>query len=144
MIKPETKGEVEYLKDYGFSYTIVSLFDDIRYNTRVNIDGRTLTLICGYNNRTKTRWISIETSSGSVLLRRTPLVLGRQCELDSVALNFDMDYLVGISPKDKNKVFPEDHDYLNWSKDFNLVFTGMPYTGTKKMKRDLLDALVGE
>ena len=144
MILPTEIDQYNYLKSYGFSYTFVSLFDDIRYNTRVNIGGRTLTLICGYNNRTKTRWISVETSGGAVLLRRTSLVLGRQCELDSVALNFDMDYLVGIAPKDKNKVFPENHDYLNWSRDFNLVFTGMPYSGTRKMKRDLLDALVGE
>lgn len=144
MIKPNTRGGVDYLKSYGFGFTFLSLFNDVRYNTRVSLNGRNIVVVCGYSQRTKMRWISLEASNGDVLLRRTPLTYGRECELDPIARNHDLDFVVKLSLKDKSKAIPEDYDYLNWSKDFRLVFIGLPFTSNRKMKRDLLDYLVGE
>ena len=89
---------------FGYEYVYVSVFNDIRYNTKVSLNGRNLTLICGYNNRSKERWVSLETSDKTVLLKRTPLIEGRVCELDPVSWNYGLDYYITLAKKDMNVV----------------------------------------
>lgn len=129
---------------FGYEYVYVGVFNDIRYNTKVSLNGRNLTLICGYNNRSKERWVSLETGDKTVLLKRTPLIEGRVCELDPVSWNYGLDYYITLSKKDINKELGESYDYLNWGNDFRIAFVGKPYSSNKEMKRLLLNVLVGE
>lgn len=132
--------------EYGFNHTTFSVSNDIRYNTRVSLDSTRLIITCGYNNRTKLRWISIETVSGDVLLRNTSLKFGRQCELLPIARDYNLNYFVTLKAKkplaNSTSSF-EGYDYLNWSKDFDLCFVGMPYSSVLKMRDNYLDVMVG-
>lgn len=129
---------------FGYEYVYVSLFSDIRYNTRVSLNGRNLKLVCGYDNRNKSRWVSLETSDNTVLLKRTPLDYGRVCELDAISHRYDLDYYITLAKKDPNKEVAENYDYLNWDKDFRIAFVGKPFSSNREMKRCLLNVLVGE
>lgn len=134
------------LGKYGFNHTTFSVSNDIRYNTRVSLDSARLIITCGYNNRTKLRWINIETVSGDVLLRNTPLKFGRRCELLPIARDYNLNYYVTLKAKKplaNNTSSFEGYDYLNWSKDFDLCFVGMPYSSILESENGYLNLMVG-
>lgn len=134
------------LGEYGFNHTTFSLSNDIRYNTRVSLDSTRLIITCGYNNRTKLRWIRIETTSGDILLRNTPLKFGRQCELLPISRDYNLNYFVTLKakkPLSSSVSIFDGYDYLNWSKDFDLCFVGMPYSSVLNLKDEYLNIKMG-
>lgn len=139
----ENKIEKSLISNSGISKVAVSLFDDVRYNTKLTIDSVPLVMVCGYNMRSKLRWISLETQEGDVLLKRSFIKLNRKCALDSLAYEYDLDYYVTLKKKDVNATISESYDYLNWSKDFDLVFVGRSLSKTKSLRNNYIRKVVG-
>lgn len=131
-----------FFGEYGFNHTTFSVHNDLRYNTRVTLGTTDIIITVGYNNRTKLRWVDVETSSGDILLKKTSLKFGRKCELLPVSKSYDLDYFLTLKKK-RNNVDHDGYNYLNWSNDFELCFVGKPNSSNRKMKENYLNVKVG-
>lgn len=110
----------------GLEFLNVSVSDRPKYVTTFALQGVRVTMRCGYNTRSKLRWIILLDDNGDILLPQTFLKYGRRCELGFVSNQYNLNHYVTLRPKDTSKVFPESHNYLNWSRDFNICFVGYP------------------
>lgn len=116
----------------GLNLVDVSLSNEAKYVTSFNIKGVQITMRCGYNTRNKLRWIILLDSRGNVLLPQTFLKSKKRCELGFLSNQYGMHYYVTLKAKDYLKDFKSNHDYLNWSKDFNICFVGYDYEDKEK------------
>lgn len=113
-----------------------SLSNIPNYNTKISIQNTQINVSCGYNTRNKLRWIILFDSYGNVLLPQTFLKLGKRCELNYNANQNNLNYYVTLKPKNSSlkKTSPDaSYDYLNWSNDFELFFSGR-----EQVKEDIL------
>lgn len=105
-----------------YYYTNYTLSDDNNYSVDASIDDVSVVMYFGYNSRLGKRWISVETTTGTVLLERTFLDIGRE-----VKFNINAE-LLGINeatlmlyPTNENG----DTDFLNWSKNYRILIWGI-------------------
>lgn len=105
-----------------YYFTTYTLSDDLNYTVDTVIDDVNVIISFGYNSRLGKRWVSIETSTGAVVLERTFLEVGRE-----IKFNINAD-LLGIN-KATLMLFPVDPDMagsiLTWSKDYRILISGM-------------------
>ncbi|QXM18448.1 hypothetical protein Phab24_id002 [Acinetobacter phage Phab24] len=100
----------------------LALFNNLNYYNDVVIDGISCRFTFEYNERVGTRYLSIVTASGTVLLSQTPLFKEHELYLD---VNAD---LIGIHEcmiklvKLDNLI---DDDLLNWSDNYIIYIKGV-------------------
>lgn len=103
--------------------TTISLNESPKYKTSFSLENVQVNLLCGYNTRSKLRWIILTDRSGNVLLPQTFLSVNKRCELGFYANENNLHYFVYLKPKNSNSDY-SDYDYLSWKYDFDLVFVG--------------------
>lgn len=128
-------SDIDYklLKDLEVKYVSVSLSNLPNYNTKFNLQSTRIFMQCGYNFRSKTRWIILTDASGDVLLTQTFLKYRRRCELNFESNRLDLDYYVTLKPKDIAFEMPDGYDYLNWADDFDICFVGHAHSLTERL-----------
>lgn len=126
------------------SFITVPVSDKIHYVSKIDILQRPLNLICGYNTRNKMRWIMITDQGNKPILTQTFLKNKKICEFNFNANRKGLSFTVTLKPKSKDIVIPDDYDYLNWSKDFDLYFLGRLQTTEEKFKINWRTVYVGE
>lgn len=100
----------------------LALFNNLNYYNDVVIDGVSCRFTFEYNERVGTRYLSIVTASGTVLLNQTPLFKEHELYLD---VNAD---LIGIHEcmirlvKLDNLI---DDDLLNWADNYIIYIKGV-------------------
>lgn len=100
----------------------LALFNNLNYYNDVVIDGISCRFTFEYNERVGTRYLSIVTASGTVLLSQTPLFKEHELYLD---VNAD---LIGIHEcmiklvKLDNLI---DDDLLNWEDNYIIYIKGV-------------------
>lgn len=128
---------------FQYSKLRVSLHNDIRYQTRINLDSSNLVLYFGYNVRSKSRWVCVTSSDGTVLLKRSTIVFGRDLDLDCNAYNKDLYYKIRLEKKSSVSTEATEFDYLNWANSFNLTFVGSSYNMQRRIKQSTASFLAG-
>ena len=118
--------------------------DKPNYISKIDILQRPLNLICGYNTRNNMRWIMITDRGNRPILTQTFLKNKKICEFNFNANRIGISFTVTLKPKSKDVVIPEDYDYLNWSKDFDLYFLGRTQEKEEKYKANWRKVYVGE
>lgn len=105
-----------------YYFTTYTLSDDLNYTVDTVIDDVNVIISFGFNSRLNKRWVSIETSTGAVVLDRTFLDVGRE-----IKFNINAD-LLGINDATL-MLFPVDPDMAGdiktWSKDYRILISGM-------------------
>jgi len=135
--------DYELQKDLTTKYVSVSLHDTPHYRTKFNLNSVQVNMLCGYNTRNKMRWITLTDANEKPLLSQTFIKYGKRCELNFLANEHDLEYYVTLKTKDTTKKFPDDYDYLNWSKDFEIYFVGYEYSMVGRLESNLRKILVG-
>lgn len=106
------------------TFITISVSDKPNYTSNINILGQPLKLICGYNTRNKSRWLVITDQNNRPLLTQTFLKQNKISDFNFTANRLGLSFTVTLKPKLKESTIPDDYDYLNWSKDFDLYFLG--------------------
>lgn len=106
------------------TFITISVSDKPNYTSNINILGQPLKLICGYNTRNKSRWLVITDQNNRPLLSQTFLKQNKISDFNFIANRLGLSFTVTLKPKSKESTIPDDYDYLNWSKDFDLYFLG--------------------
>lgn len=106
------------------TFITISVSDKPNYTSNINILGQPLKLICGYNTRNKSRWLVITDQNNRPLLTQTFLKQNKISDFNFTANRLGLSFTVTLKPKSKESTIPDDYDYLNWSKDFDLYFLG--------------------
>lgn len=128
---------------FQYSKLKVSLHNDIRYQTRINLDSSNLVLYFGYNVRSKSRWVCVTSSDGAVLLKRSIIVFGRDLDLDCNSYNKNLYYKLRLEKKSNVPTEATEFDYLNWANSFNLTFVGSSYNMQRRIKQSTASFLAG-
>ena len=89
------------------------------------------------------RYIILTDKNKNVLISQTLVKYKKRCEDNFNAKELGLDYYITVSPKDTAKPIPSDYDYLNWSKDFNLVFVGRDSSIRERMDNNIRVLYVG-
>lgn len=100
----------------------LSLFNNTNYYNDIIIDGISCRFTFEYNERLGTRYLSILTASGTVLLSKTPLFVDNEIYLDT---NAD---LIGIHQCFIKLVKLDetlDDDLVNWQNNYILFIKGI-------------------
>lgn len=100
----------------------LSLYNNLNYYNDIVIDGVSCRLTFEYNERLGTRYLSIITASGTVLLSKTPLFVDNEIYLDT---NAD---LIGIHQCFFKLVKLDktlDDDLVNWQGNYILFIKGI-------------------
>lgn len=100
----------------------LSLYNNLNYYNDIVIDGVSCRLTFEYNERLGTRYLSIVTASGTVLLSKTPLFEDNEIYLDN---NAD---LIGIHQCFIKLVKLDetlDDDLVNWQNNYILFIKGI-------------------
>ena len=124
-------------------YTSVKTLDYPDYQSKFNLQSTQIFLRCGYNTRNKMRWVILTDSNGMVLLPQTFLKFKKRCELNFLSNQYNLNYYLTLKPKDATKKFPDDYDYLDWSKDFDMCFVGYEQSLVDKLDKNLRFVFVG-
>lgn len=124
-------------------YTSVKTLDYPDYQSKLNLQSTQVFLRCGYNTRNKMRWVILTDSNGMVLLPQTFLKFKKRCELNFLSNQYNLNYYLTLKPKDATKRFPDDYDYLDWSKDFDMCFVGYEQSLVDKLDKNLRFVFVG-
>lgn len=98
------------------------LYNNKNYYNDITIDGISCRFTFEYNERISTRYLSIVTASGTVLLSKTPIFLDNEIYLDT---NAD---LIGIHDcfiKLIKVNSTNNDDLLNWQNDYVLFIKGV-------------------
>lgn len=98
------------------------LYNNLNYYNDIVIDGVSCRLTFEYNERLGTRYLSIITASGTVLLSKTPLFVDNEIYLDT---NAD---LIGIHQCFIKLVKLDetlDDDLVNWQNNYILFIKGI-------------------
>lgn len=90
------------------------------------------------------RWIMITDQNNNPVLSQTFLKHKKICELNFNANRKGLSFTVTLKPKSKGTSFPDNYDYLNWSKDFDLYFLGRLQTTEDKFHINRRKVYVGE
>lgn len=106
------------------TFITISVSDKPNYTSNINILGQPLKLICGYNTRNKSRWLVITDQNNRPLLTQTFLKQNKISDFNFTANRLGLSFTVTLKPKSKESTIPDDYDYINWSKDFDLYFLG--------------------
>lgn len=106
------------------TFITISVSDKPNYTSNINILGQPLKLICGYSTRNKSRWLVITDQNNRPLLTQTFLKQNKISDFNFIANRLGLSFTVTLKPKSKESTIPDDYDYLNWSKDFDLYFLG--------------------
>lgn len=115
-------------------YTYISVKNDLFYQTDVVINGTSLTITIGYNNRLGKRYATVETIDTTVLLNRTFLDVQRKCyfNVNSKLLRIGDYYLTVINISDE-----DSEDFLNWSGNYQLVIVGTDQDVKEQLDKDV-------
>lgn len=124
-------------------YTTVKTLDYPDYQSKFNLQSTQVFIRCGYNTRNKMRWVILTDLNGMVLLPQTFLKFKKRCELNFLSNQHNLNYYLTLKPKDNTKVVPNDYDYLEWSKDFDMCFVGYEQSLVDKLDENLRVAFVG-
>lgn len=130
-------------KDLVVKYVEVSLSNKLNYTTVYNVQNTRLNMRCGYNTRTKSRWIVITDSVGDILLSQTFLRHKKRCELNFNANLNNLNYYLTLKLKDNTRELPKDYDYINWADDFDLYFVGYSFDLEERLKDNRTILYVG-
>lgn len=125
------------------TFITMSVSDKPNYNSQISILGRQFTLTCGYNTRNKLRWITVEDTNGKPVLVQTFLKKGKLCQLNFLANRYGLSFSVTLKPKSDTTIIPDNYDYLEWSKDFDLYFVGRLQSTEEDMRVNLRKVYVG-
>lgn len=125
------------------TFITMSVSDKPNYTSQISILGRQFTLTCGYNTRNKLRWITIEDANGKPVLVQTFLKKGKLCQLNFLANRYGLSFSVTLKPKSDTTIVPDNYDYLEWSKDFDLYFVGRLQSTEEDMRVNLRKVYVG-
>jgi hypothetical protein len=125
------------------NFITFSLSDVAHYTTKTTILGKSINIRCSYNSRNKLRWITITDSNNMPLLTQTFLKNKKQCEFNFLANIYDLSFYVTLKQKDKNKIIPENYDYLNWSSYFDMFFVGCSQNLKDRLRVNGRTAYVG-
>lgn len=100
----------------------LSLYNNLDYYNDIVIDGVSCRLTFEYNERLGTRYLSIITASGTVLLSKTPLFVDNEIYLDT---NADLigihQCFIKLIKLDKTL----DEDLVNWQNNYILFIKGI-------------------
>lgn len=138
-----TSNDDDLIEDLVMNYVSVTLSNAFNYSTKFNFQSTQISMVCGYNPRNKSRWIALTDLKGNILLSQTFLKVGKRCELNFTANQYDLNYYVTLKPKIPSKAFPPDYDYSNWANDFDLCFVGYAYSLVERMEINGRKLLVG-
>lgn len=98
------------------------LFNNLNYYNDIVIDGVSCRLTFEYNERLGTRYLSIVTASGTVLLSKTPLFPDNEIYLDT---NADLigihDCFLKLIKLDQTK----EDDLINWQDNYIIFIKGV-------------------
>lgn len=100
----------------------LSLYNNLNYYNDIVIDGVSCRLTFEYNERLGTRYLSIITASGTVLLSKTPLFVDNEIYLDT---NAD---LIGIHQCFIKLIKLDetlDDNLVNWQNNYILFIKGI-------------------
>lgn len=125
------------------TFITMSVSDKPNYTSQISILGRQFTLTCGYNTRNKLRWITVEDANGKPVLVQTFLKKGKLCQLNFLANRYGLSFSVTLKPKSDTTIIPDNYDYLEWSKDFDLYFVGRLQSTEEDMRVNLRKVYVG-
>lgn len=134
--------------DYSLANTLktkvtnITLNNSPKYTTTFNIQNTQVKMLCGYNTRSKLRWISLADRFGNVLLPQTFLTSGKRCELGFYANQNNLNYLVYLKPKNATSDY-SNYDYLEWKDTFDLCFVGFSQEQKEIMNNNTRKLLVG-
>lgn len=106
------------------TFITITVSDKPHYTSNINILGQPLKLICGYNSRSKSRWLVITDLNNRPLLTQTFLRQNKISDFNFTANRLGISFTVALKPKSKEIAISDDYDYLNWSRDFDLYFLG--------------------
>ena len=123
-------------------YITVTLSDLPNYSTKAVVLNTEVNIDVGYNPRSMKRWVKIYDANKNVLLPQTFLSYDRRCELNFNAELNDLFCYVTLEANDGTKDF-DGYDYLEWSKDFKLCFSGFRYTYFDIFNKMVVQHLVG-
>lgn len=135
--------EYEIIGDSGVKYVEVTVSNKLNYITNYNLQNTQITMRCGYNIRSKSRWVILYDSQGDILLPQTFLRHKKRCELNFNSNLNNLNYYLTLKLKDNSKVLPNDYDYANWADDFDLCFVGYEFDMVRRMKRNFRIIRVG-
>lgn len=125
------------------TFITMSVSDKPNYTSQISILGRQFTLTCGYNTRNKLRWVTVEDANGKPVLVQTFLKKGKLCQLNFLANRYGLSFSVTLKPKSDTTIIPDNYDYLEWSKDFDLYFVGRLQSTEEDMRVNLRKVYVG-
>lgn len=111
------------LDDTDVWYIIkLTLFNNLNYYNDIIIDGISCRFTFEYNERVGTRYLSIVTSSGTVLLTKTPLFKEHELYLD---VNADLigihECMIKLVKLDETK----EDDLTNWQNNYIIYIKGV-------------------
>lgn len=129
--------------DVVTKYTTVSLDNNLYYTTSFMIESVYIYMTVGYDPRSKSRWVILESAAGVILLKQAYLKFGRRTELNFNSNLLGLDYYITLKPKQEHFKPTNDYDYRDWANDFDLCFVGYNYQLTERMQRNLRIALTG-
>ena len=130
-------------RDFETKMFYVELSNNTRYRTKFNIESVQISMSCGYNTRSKTRWIVLTDRNVETLLSQTFLKSKQICELNFYANVVGLRYSLALIPKVGNKDFKE-YNYINWADDFSLAFSGHSTELEERLQNNILYNLVSD
>lgn len=132
------KFDTDLVNDVYAIQTTIIPNDLAQYSTDFALNGIAVTMLCGYNTRTKTRWVSVKTKDATPLLQQTFLQVGRRCELN---FNSNISGLNGYVTL--REISSGEADYLKWSKRYLICFITYEQTVIERLENNLRVKLVG-
>lgn len=100
----------------------LSLYNNLNYYNDIVIDGVSCRLTFEYNERLGTRYLSIITASGTVLLSKTPLFVDNEIYLDTNADVIGIrDCFLKLVKLDRTI----ESDLLNWQDNYIIFIKGV-------------------
>lgn len=111
------------LDDTDVWYIIkLTLFNNLNYYNDIIIDGISCRFTFEYNERVGTRYLSIVTASGTVLLTKTPLLKEHELYLD---VNADLigihECMIKLVKLDET----QEDDLTNWQNNYIIYIKGV-------------------
>lgn len=135
--------DYDLLDDLIVKYVTCSLSNKVNYFTKFNLESTRIEMTCGYNSRSKSRWVILKNSIGEIILPQTELKYDRRVELNFYAEQSDLDFYLTLKPKNIAKIPDDNYDYINWANDFDMCFVGYEYSITERLERNIRINLVG-
>lgn len=123
-------------------YTNVSLSNRYDYVTKFNVMNTSINMRCGYNIRSKKRWVILTDNFGFVLLSQTFLTNKRICELNFNANQSNISGYVTLVKKDSAKKIGSNYDYSVWADDFEILFVTNTQDKESEWDRNYRELLV--